>query len=38
MPNVEWHCIAPGKPMQSGYIESFDRERARLAIAAWVAR
>lgn len=21
---VEWHCIAPGKPMQNGYVESFD--------------
>ena len=20
---VEWHYIAPGKPMQNGYIESF---------------
>ena len=18
---VEWHCIAPGKPMQNGYVE-----------------
>ena len=22
--NVEWHYIAPGKPMQNGYIESFN--------------
>jgi transposase InsO family protein len=21
---VEWHYIAPGKPMQNGYVESFD--------------
>ena len=21
---VEWHCIAPGKPMQNGFCESFD--------------
>ena len=21
---VEWHYIAPGKPMQNGYIESFN--------------
>lgn len=21
---VEWHYIAPGKPMQNGFIESFD--------------
>jgi putative transposase len=21
---VEWHCIAPGKPMQDGYVESFN--------------
>jgi transposase InsO family protein len=21
---IEWHCIAPGKPMQDGYIESFN--------------
>ena len=21
---VQWHCIAPGKPMQDGYIESFN--------------
>jgi putative transposase len=21
---VEWHCIAPGKPMQNGLIESFN--------------
>lgn len=21
---VEWHCIDPGKPQQSGYIESFN--------------
>jgi len=38
---VEWHYIAPGKPMQNGYIESFmygrplrckvsDEERAAL--------
>lgn len=22
--NVEWHNIAPGKPYQNGFIESFD--------------
>ncbi len=22
---VEWHYIAPGKPMQNGYVESFNR-------------
>ena len=22
--NVEWHYIAPGKPMQNGYVESFN--------------
>jgi putative transposase len=22
--NVEWHDIAPGKPMQNGFVESFD--------------
>lgn len=22
--SVEWHYIAPGKPMQNGYIESFN--------------
>lgn len=22
--NVEWHYIAPGKPQQNGFIESFD--------------
>ncbi|MEM7210569.1 MAG: IS3 family transposase [Pseudomonadota bacterium] len=21
---VEWHCIAPGKPMQNGFVESFN--------------
>ena len=21
---VEWHYIAPGKPMQNGYVESFN--------------
>jgi len=21
--NVEWHYIAPGKPMQNGFVESF---------------
>jgi putative transposase len=21
---IEWHYIAPGKPMQNGYIESFN--------------
>jgi putative transposase len=21
---VDWHCIAPGKPMQSGFLESFN--------------
>ena len=21
---IEWHCIAPGKPMQSGFVESFN--------------
>ncbi|KEA09378.1 hypothetical protein CN09_17395 [Rhizobium rhizogenes] len=21
---VEWHYIAPGRPMQNGYVESFD--------------
>jgi transposase InsO family protein len=21
---VEWHCIAPGMPMQNGYVESFN--------------
>jgi len=21
---VEWHYIAPGKPMQNGFVESFD--------------
>jgi putative transposase len=21
---IEWHCIAPGKPMQNGFIESFN--------------
>jgi transposase InsO family protein len=21
---VEWHCIAPGKPMQNAFIESFN--------------
>jgi transposase InsO family protein len=20
---IEWHCIAPGKPMQNGFVESF---------------
>ena len=28
---VEWHYIAPGRPMQNGYIESFNgRMRAEL--------
>jgi putative transposase len=22
--SVEWHCIAPGKPMQNGFVESFN--------------
>ncbi|KQO75928.1 integrase [Rhizobium sp. Leaf262] len=22
--HVEWHCIAPGKPMQNGFVESFN--------------
>ena len=26
--HVEWHYIAPGKPMQNGYIESFQRTHA----------
>jgi putative transposase len=21
---VEWHCIAPGKPMQNAFVESFN--------------
>jgi len=21
---IEWHCIAPGKPMQNGFVESFN--------------
>jgi transposase InsO family protein len=21
---VQWHCIAPGKPMENGYVESFN--------------
>ncbi len=21
---VEWHCIEPGKPMQNGFVESFN--------------
>mgnify|MGYP003591147929 CR=1 FL=1 len=24
---VEWHYIAPGKPMQNGYVESFNGKR-----------
>ena len=28
---VEWHYIAPGKPMQNGYIESFNGTHARRA-------
>ncbi len=23
--SVEWHYIAPGKPMQNGFVESFKR-------------
>jgi putative transposase len=31
---VDWHYIAPGKPMQNGYIESFNgRMRDELLIA-----
>ena len=26
---VEWHYIAPGKPMQNGFVESFNRPAAR---------
>ena len=26
---VEWHYIAPGKPQQNGYMESFQRQAAR---------
>ncbi len=22
--NIEWHYIAPGKPMQNGFVESFN--------------
>jgi transposase InsO family protein len=43
---VEWHYIAPGKPMQNGYVESFTEllnetlfmslAHARVEIAAWV--
>ena len=43
---VEWHYIAPGRPMQNGYIESFngrmrdeslfiDLDQARQIIGAW---
>jgi len=28
---VDWHYIAPGKPMQNGFVESFNRD----LIAAW---
>lgn len=28
---IEWHYIAPGKPMQSGYIESFNGRMRDLA-------
>jgi putative transposase len=34
---VEWHCIAPGKPIQKGLIESFNgklRERTSLRLPA----
>jgi transposase InsO family protein len=27
---VEWHYIAPGKPMQNGYIESFNGRMVRI--------
>jgi putative transposase len=38
--HVEWHYIAPGKPMQNGFVESFngsfrDECQARAAITAW---
>ena len=26
---IEWHYIAPGKPMQNGFVESFKRADAR---------
>ena len=30
---VEWHYIAPGKPMQNGYVESFNgRMRDELSV------
>ncbi len=33
---VEWHCIAPGKPMQNGFVESFNgRLRAECLNAHW---
>ena len=22
--HIEWHCIAPGKPMQNGFLKSFN--------------
>ena len=45
---IDWHFIAPGKPMQNGFIESFKRDEllnetlfldlddARAKIATWV--
>ena len=30
---IEWHCIAPGRPMQSGFVERFnDRKRDEFLI------
>ena len=30
---VEWHYIAPGKPMQNGFVESFNGVEAQLGDA-----
>ena len=30
---IEWHYIAPGKPMQNGFVESFNGECLKLCVS-----
>lgn len=35
---VEWHYIAPGKPMQNAFIESFNGKHPAKAAGPWLCR